>query len=76
MENDLDIFRKREERKKKKKPKPEPQAVFLSRGAKGEGMVNEIYSDKIECISTPNLKNPLPEPRYDEVYFKGLEEFK
>ncbi len=57
MENDLDIFRKREERKKKKKAKPEPQAVFLSRGANREALVNEIYSDKIECISTPSLDN-------------------
>ena len=31
MENDLDIFRKREERKKKKKVKAEPEFVFIPR---------------------------------------------
>jgi hypothetical protein len=35
MDNDLDIFRRREERKKKKKKvKPEPQAVFLAKDKK------------------------------------------
>lgn len=65
MDNDLDIFRKREERKKKKKAKPEPQAVFLSKGANGEALVNEIYSDKIECISTPDIDSFAKLSRYE-----------
>lgn len=67
MENDLDIFRKRQERKKKKKAKPEPQAVFLSKGANGEALVNEIYSDKIECISTwhPDVDSFAKLSRYE-----------
>lgn len=43
MDNDLDIFRKREEKKKKKKKK---------------------------------LITPIPYPRYDDVYYKGVGDLK
>ena len=76
MDNDLDIFRRRQERKKKKKVYPEPQCVFIAKGKNNEAEVFLTEGEKAECISTPRLCKPMPEPGYDEVYYKGLEEFK
>lgn len=68
MENDLDIFRQREERKKKKKKVyPEPKAIFIANGKKNEAEVfltegeiaEGISTPPIECISTPKEKSML-----------------
>lgn len=59
MDNDLDIFRKRQERKKKKKAKPEPQAVFLAKGENKEAEVFLTDGERAEFISTPKEQSML-----------------
>lgn len=79
MENDLDIFRKREERKKKKKKSIKPvdypkyntvleledKVCFLGKDESGEALVYLTDGKTTECISTPAAK-------YDDYKFKGL----
>ncbi|RPI80962.1 MAG: hypothetical protein EHM34_09300 [Nitrosopumilales archaeon] len=92
MDNDLDIFRRRQERKKKKKKSIIPvdypkhntvleldeRVCFLGKDEDGEAVVYLSDGKTTECISKKAHMTitPTPEPRYDEVYYKGLEEFK
>ena len=59
MDNDLDIFRKRQERKKKKKVYPQPQAVFIAKGKNNEAEVFLTDGEIAECLSTPKEQSML-----------------
>lgn len=53
MDNDLDIFRKRQERKKKKKVYPEPQCVFIPNskgGEKADEYIKTLEGAPKECL--------------------------
>lgn len=52
MDNDLDIFRKRNEKKKKKKKPESTEVIFLGKGENGESVVFSTDGETTKCLST------------------------
>ncbi len=56
MDNDLDIFRKRNEKKKKNKKPKSTEVIFLGEGENGEALVFSTDGNTTKCLSTKSGK--------------------